>query len=107
MKILYLSAPAGAQKTQAILERASQAACVGNKTLIVQPTISLLENTEERLRQHNSSVLVSSIHSRKMAGSGIAISKHLATTHEDGEVLLICQGVFDQLPNLAPRLRTR
>lgn len=103
MNILYLSAPAGAQKTQAIIDTASRNAREGHKTLIVQPTILLLQKTEERLRQHDSTALVSSIHSGKIAGSGIAISNHLATTHQDGEILFICQEGFDQLQGFPRR----
>lgn len=103
MKILFLSAPAGARKTQAVIEAACQIAREGQKTLIVQPTISLLEKTEERLRQHDSTLLVASIHSGKLAASGAAISKHFATTHQDGEVLFICQEGFDQLQSFPRR----
>jgi hypothetical protein len=103
VKILYLSAPAGARKTQAIVEFASQSVCEGQKTLIVQPTIALVEDTEDRLRQHDPSALVLSIHSGKLDGSVAAISNHLAKTHSDGETLLICQEGFDQLPSFPRR----
>lgn len=99
-QIHYVSAPAGSGKTHQLIQLGISEAAKGNKLMIAQPTMELIDQTRTKLKRANSGILAQSIYKNFEYDTVTRnIMNHM--THavpDEGEVLLITHPALKLLP---------
>jgi hypothetical protein len=96
--IYTVPGPAGAGKTFSACRYATNAARLGDKILIVQPSVVLIDQTMRDLQKLGSGVRITALHSGDGQDRVVRrLMQHLADTDADGEILLITHAAFERI----------
>jgi hypothetical protein len=99
--IKYISAPCASGKTHEIVNIAAELVRDGNRVIIIQATIRLIEQTiRNEVEQYHPDILYTAIHSENVERKpvGVAIAEHLKCDPGCGELVFITHQALSLVP---------